>query len=182
MSTSAPVTVNIANADFSLVASPASASVIAGQSTQFVLIVTPAGGFSNGVTLSCSPVVGITCAFSPASVAPANGAASTTLTVTTSATVSRYGLLVPTLLGPCSLLAALVLMSIVMWRLTGVRIPRTSVLTATAAGAMIVLGLVISGCSGYGNGTQPNRGTASIIVTAQSGTISHSTTINVTVQ
>ena len=181
-STSAVVTVNIANADFSLVASPASAAVIAGQSTQFMLTVTPSGGFSNGVTFSCSPVIGITCAFSPASLTPGNGAASTTLTVTTSATVSRYGLLVLTLLGPCVLLGALVLLGVAKWRVTGFRIPRTSVLAATAAGAMIVLGFVISGCSGYGNGAQPNRGTASVTVTAQSGAISHSTTINVTVQ
>jgi uncharacterized protein (TIGR03118 family) len=181
-STSAAATINIANADFSLAASPASAAVIAGQSTQFMLTVTPAGGLSNAVTFSCLPVVGITCAFSPVSVTPANGAASTTLTVTTSATVSRYGLLAPTSLGPCYLLAAFVLFGIAIWRVKGVRILRTSVLTATAAGAIIALGLVIGGCSGYGNGAQPNRGTASIIVTAQSGTISHSTTVTVTVQ
>lgn len=181
-STSAAVTINIANADFSLDASPATAAVIAGQSTQFMLTVIPTGGFSNGVTFSCSPAAGITCAFSPASLSPVNGAASTTLTVTTSATVLRYGFLVPTLLGPCSLLAALVLFSIAAWRVRSLRILRTSVLTVTAAGAMIALAFVMGGCSGYGSGTQPNRGTASITVTAQSGTISHSTTVKVTVQ
>ena len=181
-STSAAVTVNIANADFSLAASPANAAVIAGQSTQFMLTVTPAGGFSSGVTFSCSQVVGITCAFNPATVTPANGSASTTLTVTTSATVSRYGLLVPTLLGPCSLLAALALCSIAMLRIMNVRVPRRSLLTAAAAGVIIALGLGIGGCSGYGSGTPPNRGTASIVATAQSGTISHSTTIKVTLQ
>lgn len=181
-STSAAVTINIASTDFSLAASPADAAVIAGQSTQFMLTVTPAGGFSNSVTFSCSPVAGVTCAFNPATVTPANGAASTTLTVTTSATVSRYGLMVPTLLGPCSLLAALALCCIAMWRIMNVRVPLRSLLTATAAGVIIALGLVIGGCSGYGSGAQPNRGTASIIVTAQSETISHSTTIKVTVQ
>ena len=181
-STSAAVTINIASTDFSLAASPANAAVIAGQSTPFMLTVTPAGGFSNSVTFSCSSVAGITCAFNPATVTPANGAASTTLTVTTSATVSRYGFVVPTLLGPCSILAAFVLFGIAIWRVKGVRILRTSVLTATATGAIIALALVMGGCSGYGSGAQPNRGTASIIVTAQSGAISHSTTIKVTVQ
>lgn len=181
-STSAAVTINIADADFSLGVSPTSAVVIAGQSAQFVMTLTPAGGFANGVTFSCSPVIGITCAFSPASVTPANGAASTTLTVTTSASVSRYGLLLPTLFGPCPLIAALVLISIAMWRVKGVRILRTSVLTATAVGAIVALGLGMGGCGGYGGATQANRGTASIIVTAQSGTISHSATIKVTVQ
>jgi len=35
---------------------------------------------------------------------------------------------------------------------------------------------------GYGSSTQPNRGTATINVTAQSGTIFHTTTVSVTVQ
>jgi len=181
-STSAAVTINIANPDFSLGASPAIAAVIAGQSTQFILTVTPAGGFANNVTFSCSPIIGITCAFSPAMVTPANGAASTTLTITTSANVSRYGVLTPDLLGPCALLLALVLFRFAMPRARSVRVARASLLPATAAAAIAALGLVISGCGGYSSNTQPNRGTASIMVTAQSGAISHTTTVQVTVQ
>ena len=120
-STSAAVTINISNADFSLRAAPSSAAVVAGQSTQFILALTPAGGFANNVTFSCAPIIGISCAFNPATVAPANGAASTTLTVTTSASVSRYGLLMPTLLGPCALLLALALFSLVILRTAELR-------------------------------------------------------------
>jgi hypothetical protein len=40
----------------------------------------------------------------------------------------------------------------------------------------------MGGCGGYGGSTQPNRGTASIQVTAQSGSIAHTTTVTVTVQ
>src|SRR6266478_4321945 len=42
--TSPAVSINIENKDFSLAATPSSANVIAGQSTQFLLAVTPAGG------------------------------------------------------------------------------------------------------------------------------------------
>ena len=181
-STSAVATINIANADFSLGAAPASAAVIAGQSTQFILTVTPAGGFANNVTFSCSPITGIACAFSPATVTPANGAASTTLTVTTSASVSRYGLLMPNLLGSSALLVALGLFSFAMWRTRSVQIARASLLTTSAVAAIVALGLVIGGCGGYGSNSQPNRGTASVMVTAQSGAISHTTTVKVTVQ
>jgi hypothetical protein len=80
-----------------------------------MLTVTP-GGFANSVTFSCSPISGITCAFSLATVTPANGAVSTTLTVTTSASVSRYGLLMPDLLGPYALLIALALFRFATWR------------------------------------------------------------------
>ncbi len=181
-STSAAVTINIANADFSLGAAPATAMVIAGQSTQFMLTVTPAGGFANNVTFSCSPVTGITCTFNPATVTPANGVASTTLKVTTSARVSRYGLLMLGGIGGWKLIVALSLFSLVIWRGWRIRTARASLLTATAVLAIVALGLAIGGCGGYGSSTQANRGTASISVTAQSGNISHMTTVNVTVQ
>jgi len=181
-STSAAVTINIANADFSLGAAPATAMVIAGQSTQFMLTVTPAGGFANNVTFSCSPVTGITCTFNPATVTPANGVASTTLTVTTSASVSRYGLLMLGGIGGWKLIVALSLFSLVIWSGGRIRTARASLLTATAVLAIVALGLAIGGCGGYGSSTQANRGTASISVTAQSGNISHMTTVNVTVQ
>jgi len=181
-SMSAAVTITIANADFSLGATPTSAAVIAGQSTQFMLTVTPAGGFANNVTFSCSPITGITCTFNPAMVTPVNGTANTTLTVTTSATIPRYGLLMPDLVGSCALLVALALFSFVMRQGGKLRTARASLLTATAAAAIVALGLAIGGCGGYGSSTQPNRGTASIRVTAQSGNISHMTTVSVTVQ
>jgi uncharacterized protein (TIGR03118 family) len=171
-----------ASADFSLGATPSSATVIAGQSTQFMLTVTPTGGFADNVTFSCVPVTGITCAFNPATVAPANRAANTTLTVTTSATVPRYGLLMPDLIGPWALLAALALFSLLLWRSGNLRITRASLLTATAMLALVALSLTLGGCGGYGSSMQPNRGTASVMVMAQSGTISHTTTVRVTVE
>ncbi len=181
-STSAAVTITIANADFSLGATPRNATVMAGQSTQFMLTITPAGGFADNVTFSCSPVSGITCTFNPPTVSPSNGTASTNLTVTTSASVSRYGLLIMHQLGPCALLVALALFNFVAWRGGKLRNARASLLPAAAALAIVALGLAIGGCGGYGSSPQPNRGTASLSVTAQSGTISHATTVSVTVK
>jgi uncharacterized protein (TIGR03118 family) len=182
VSTSAAITINVANADFSLQATPSSAAVIAGQSTQFMLTVTAAGGFANNVTFSCSPVTGVTCTFNPTSVTPSNGNASTTLTVTTSATVYHYGFLIPELLGPGALLVALALLSLVTWPSRKFRTARASLLTVAAVAAIVALWLTIGGCGGYGSSSQSNRGTASITVTAQSGAISHATTVQVTVQ
>jgi uncharacterized protein (TIGR03118 family) len=181
-STSATVTITIANADFSFAASPATATVIAGQSTQFMLTVTAAGGFANNVTFSCSPITGITCAFNPATVTPFNGAANTTLTVTTSASVSHFGLVMPNLISLCALLIALALLNLVMRCGGNFRTDRARLLTATAGAAIVALGLVMSGCGGSGSSAQSNRGTASIMVAAQSGTLSHTTIVRVTVQ
>jgi len=181
-SISAGATINIANADFSVGAAPTTATVIAGQSTQFMLTVTATGGFANNVMFSCSPVTGIICAFNPAMVAPTNGAASTTLMVTTSASVPRYGVLMRDLIGPFALLVALGLFSLTMSRGGKFRTVRMSLLTATAAVAIVVLSLTLVGCGGYGSSMQPNRGTASIMITAQSGAISHTANVSVTVQ
>ena len=184
-STSATVAIDIANADFSLAASPSAAIVKAGLSTQFMLTVTPAGGFADNVTFTCAPVTGISCSFSPATVIPANGIASTALTVTTSGSVSRYGILTPDLFGVCDLFLALSLFGLAI--LSGGRLQnnnRTSIVAVAVSLAIVVLAVAMGGCGGggYGSSTQANRGTASIMVTAQSRSIAHATTINVTVQ
>ena len=183
-STSATVAIDIANADFSLAASPSAAIVKAGLSTQFMLTITPAGGFADSVTFTCAPVTGISCSFSPATVIPAIGIASAALTVTTSARVSRYGFLAPELFGVCDLFLALSLFGLAT--LCGGRLQnnkRTSIVAAAVSLAIVVLVVAMGGCGGgYRSSTQANRGTASIMVTAQSRSIAHATTINVTVQ
>ncbi len=181
-STSAAVTLDVANSDFSLGANPSTATVIAGRSTQFLLTVTPAGGFADNVSFSCAPVKGITCSFNPATISPANGAATTMLTVATSASVSRYGLLLPGSIVPGTLVLVLAFCCFAMRRGREWIIVRVSWLPIPAAAAIVAMALAIGGCGGYSSNTQPNRGTATINVTARSGAISHTTTVNLTVQ
>lgn len=180
-STSAAVTLDIANPDFSIAAAPSTASVIAGSSTQFKMTITPVGGFASSVAFSCAPVSGVTCSFNPATVTPGNGPASTTLTVTTSATVSRYGFVTPGQIGPWFLLIAIACFGLAMLRAGKLPSLRLSPLAASAA-AILTLCLVIGGCGGYSNNAQANKGTATIMVTAQSGAVAHTTTVSVTVQ
>jgi len=181
VSTSAPTSLDVDNPDFSIGAAPSTATVIAGRSTQFKLTVTPVGGFANNVTFSCAPVSGVTCSFNPAAVTPGNGPASTTLTVTTSAAVSRYGFVMPPRIGPWILFLAVALFSFAMARARKISSIRLSPLAASAA-AILSLCLVIGGCGGYSNGSPQNKGTATIMVTAQSGTVAHTTTVSVIVQ
>ena len=181
-SASAAVNIEIADPDFTLGANPASATVTAGNSTQFTLTIAPAGGFAGNVTFSCSPVTGISCAFNPATVAPAHGAASTTLTVSTSASVTRYGFLLVGLGGAVVFLATLARLGFPS-RIGGILgNDRASLVAATACLMIVALALAVGGCGGYGNIALPNRGTASIVVTAQSGSITHTSTVSVTVQ
>ena len=181
-SASAGVNIEIANPDFTLGANPASATVTAGNSTQFMLTITPVGGFAGNVTFSCSPVIGISCAFNPPMVTPANGAATTTLTVTTSANVLRYGFLLVGLGGALVFLATLARLCFAFRSGTNWGSDRASLVAATACLIIVALGLAVGGCGGYGNTALPNRGTASIVVTAQSGSIGHASTVTLTVQ
>ena len=180
-STSAGVTIDIDNPDFSVKAAPSSGSVIAGQSTQFVLTVTPIGGFAGNVAFSCGPVTGVTCSFNPATVSAAGGPANTTLTVTVSASTAQFGPLTPEQIGPLGLLFAIGLFWFAMWGAGKLPSARLSPVTATAA-LIFTLALAIGGCGGYGSSSPANRRTATINVTAQSGTLSHTTTVSVTVQ
>jgi hypothetical protein len=181
-STSPLVTMTVTSRDFSLGATPTTATVVAGQSALFNLTVTPAGGFADPVTFSCAVLTGITCTFNPPTVTPNAGASTTMLTVTTSTGVTRYGQ-TPGTTGSGLLLAGLGLiggLALFIRKTRGIQIPFLKV----AAGALSVLALALTlvSCGGYTTGGQTNRGTASITVTAQSRNNSHTTTISVTVQ
>ena len=180
-STSAAVSIDIANPDFSLATSPTTASVVAGQSTQFVVTVSPVGGFANDVTLSCLPATGITCAFSRATVATAHGAANANLTVTTSSLVAAHAVTFPSLIRFWAFLLAVAGIGLANSRHGQVRNTRVPLPSAIAAAALAVFSLLAVGCGGAA-GNPANHHAASIVVTAQSGVISHSTTVNVTVQ
>jgi hypothetical protein len=181
-STSLQITTTIAARDFSLGANPLAATVTAGQSTSFNVTVTATGGFVDPVTFSCPVLTGITCTFNPPMVTPNGAPIGTMLTVTTSAGVTRYGHVLG-ITGSGFLLASLGLIGILALLKETTRKPHAAFLRV-AAGALtvITLALTLVSCGGYTTSGQTNRGTAAIVVTAQSGAISHTTTVSVTVQ
>jgi uncharacterized protein (TIGR03118 family) len=171
-----------ATPDFSVAANPASVTVSPGQSAPVMVTVTPTAGFASNVTLSCASVPGITCTFGSATIATTSGAASTTMTVNTTTSVPRYGFLPPGGIGIGGLLAALALFGLMIWR--GVRFEgaRVPALATAALLAVFAFSLAMGGC-GYGSSYTPpmNPAPAVLTVTAQSGTLSHTATVNVTV-
>ena len=187
-SVSTAATVTIGAADFSIAASPTSATVTAGQSTQFTLTVTPSGGFASAVTFSCPQITGITCAFNPPSVTPANGAATTTLTVSTSASVTHFGRAPVGPVNPLGLIRPNTIPLLAAFALALAGIPllssrrRKPLLASFAMLALLCVAFAGTGCGATGATISPNKGTAVITVTAQSGTLSHTTTVSVTVQ
>jgi len=99
---SQPATRTITVPDFSLSATPASRTILAGAGTTYTATVTPGTGFSGTVTFSVSGLPsGTTASFNPASV---NASGSTTLSVSTSASTpaGSYPLTIRGTSGPVS--------------------------------------------------------------------------------
>jgi len=95
-----PHTANLSGTgiDFSIAASPASASVKHGQSVKFTVTVNPLdGSFSSAVALSCSGLPsGGSCSFSPSIVTPGENGATSVMTVFTAGKTPRgnYNILI----------------------------------------------------------------------------------------
>jgi len=82
-----PVPITVATPDFTISATPTTATISAGQSATTLLTITAVGTYSGTVTFSCGNLpAGSACTFAPASVTLTNGAVATTrLTLTTTA-------------------------------------------------------------------------------------------------
>ncbi len=148
----------------------------------FNITVTPTGGFADPVTFSCPVLAGITCNFNPPTVTPNGRVAATMLTVTTATNVPRYGQAIGRT-GSGLLFLCLGLIGTLALLQKRIHRPHAAFLrVATGALIVVTLSLVLVSCGGYTSIGQSNRGTATIIVTAQSDAVSHITTVSVTVQ
>ena len=179
-----------ATGDFSIVASPTTATVSVGQSAQLTITVASLNGFSAATTFSCSGLPALaTCSFAPSSVTPQAGTtATTTLTIAT----QPVGYMPKIAHGIGFILwtsfAGLGLFGLVLARTRrshlfsegGLMAFATPLAFATVVAAVLVLG----GCGGYGAATQSGTppGTNTVMVTATSGALSHSSTVTLTVQ
>ena len=191
-----------ATADFSLSASPATANVTGGGSASVMLSIGGLNGFNSAVTFSCSgEPANTSCAFNPNAVTPSSGGTVTTsMTIATTKPGTPYHPMI-TLpksgQGPWSylaiallLIAALALRKFALAGAGNLQLGRRRAHSfgfVGAAALMLVAAslLTLSGCGGGSNNTAspgtPN-GTTTLVVTATSGSISHSTNITLTVQ
>jgi uncharacterized protein (TIGR03118 family) len=179
-----------ATADFNISAMPQTLTVTAGNPATFNVTLSGLNGFNSAVTLSCSgEPVGTTCIFNPPTVSPASGGTATTmLNIATSANpyhpqaVNAGGL---GMFMPSSLVGLLgIVLANKRLRPAG-KENNLLRLVAGAFGLVLLLGMLLtaSGCGNYSappNGTP--RATTTVMITGTSGTISHSTSVTLTVQ
>ena len=193
-------TIKVTAASFAMSASPASASVTAGQSASYTVSVSPQlGAFTSAVALACS-VVGLpsltTCAFSPATVTPGASAATSKLTISTTAASSAGWRRWPWRGSPPP---SVPLWAIVVAAWISLISAETCLRRARPvqqrAGLLPALGLitVVLGCLGCGGGgsaaaappvTNPGTpsGTYMVTVTGTFGSLAQSTTVTLKVQ
>lgn len=174
--------------DYSVSASPQSATITAGQSATFVFTVTPSGGFSSPVSFACGTLpMGANCTFSQTSVTPNGAPITDTLIISTTAPHTATLVVPPSPPGFNSWLLAVtftfgLVMTLAMWKGTrGMRL----------IAAPVALGflLLLASCGGGGSGTPPPpntipgtpHGTTQITISTTSAT-NHSVPITLTVQ
>jgi hypothetical protein len=164
------------NAGFTVAATPSSLTIAAGRSATATVTITPQHGFSAPVTFSCSGLPsGASCSFAPATVTPAGGAATATLTVSTS--VSNATSEPPTqpktrLLFPGGTTFAVGICCLA-WR------KRRSAMLAVLFGLMLLPGC--GGGSSSSPSSNPPTTTATVTVTATSGTLQNTAIISLAV-
>lgn len=196
-STNITITANVGGGDFTLAAAPASATIKAGQSAGYTVTVTSLNGFGGAVTLSCSSGLPgkAACQFAPSSVTPGTVPATSTLTITTvtNSTASAAplgsgsGLLYAVWLGIPGMLVSI----------AGVPAARRrKLLTGCLVLLLIAFCLVQGGCGSSGSGgTTPGAGGGggqsstgtppgnyTVTISASSGSLTHTATIDLIVQ
>jgi hypothetical protein len=173
--------------DFTISASPSSATITAGQSATTTLTVTPIGGYSGTLHFSCGTLpTGVACTFTPSSLTPSGAAATVSLTVSTTApgvaarrTLDRG-------------LSAIAWAGVIFLAFSPKRLWRMNQLLKHSCLLLLLVGALVSlsGCSSGSNSNPPNTnpgtptGAQTIAVTAadSSGNLAHPINFQVTVQ
>jgi hypothetical protein len=166
---------NATTADFSLALSAQSATVARGAATSIMIDASGVGGFNSPVALSCTGLpAGISCSFSPATIAPGGSMAASTLTIAVASTYTA-GRMVMGMLLPFGLVG-------LAWM--GGR-SRAARLRLVALAVVVSAAAVAFGCGGNsssGNRQMAANASASLMVTGTSGSIVHSVPVTLTVR
>jgi uncharacterized protein (TIGR03118 family) len=171
-----------AGAGFSLDLSAMSTTVAPGGSASLMVSAAAVGGFNSQITLTCSAPAGLNCAFSPSTISPGSSAASSTLTISAVSTPPPTGY---NAAGMFVLMPGLGLFGTLLTSRKRKLLARKSVQWASLMGLTLVISLFALGCSGSSNSNKPTTPAsqqATVMVTGTSGSVSHSSSVTVTIK
>lgn len=174
---------------FNLSASPSSATVSAGQSATYTVLVDADGSFDNAVALTCSlsSPVG-TCSLTPASGTPGNGNFTSTLTVQTSASAALHSPFTSPLEMPAVAFLFWMPLAVFLGAAPAARRRKADLLFLLLLAVLLGYVMLQAGCGGGGDETpsapppprQPR--TITVTVTGQSGTLQRSATATLVIR
>jgi uncharacterized protein (TIGR03118 family) len=171
-----------AGAGFSLDLSAMSTTVAPGGSASLMVSAAAVGGFNSQITLTCSAPAGLNCAFSPSTISPGSSAASSTLTISAVSTPPPTGY---NAAGMFVLMPGLGLFGTLLTSRKRKLLAPKSVQWASLMGLTLVISLFALGCSGSSNSNKPTTPAsqqATVMVTGTSGSVSHSSSVTVTIK
>lgn len=185
-STSTPLTITVVAPSFSLTSTPASLTIMQGSSGSVTIAATPAAGFSQQISFSCSGLPAYaTCSFSPPTVTP-NGTSpvSTTLTIATDVKTVALSHPHPPFHHPSRSPALFAVVGLGMLALARARRRLQRSFAALASlgtlALLFALSLGVSGCGGAQD--QTPTGTTTVTIQATGGSVTQTTTLTVTIQ
>jgi len=162
--------------DFTLSASPATLTVAQGAvGTPVTITVNPTNSFSSAVALTCTGApANSSCALSPTSITPPT---------TSALTFTAHAMLVPLPISrPAPPLNLLRIVPVFVALMLILLLRSTERLRTRAAMVAAILGfLTVAACSGPGGPKTTAKGTYPLTVTGTSGSLSHNTTVTITV-
>jgi len=174
--------------DFSLGTAPPVQAVFAGLSTGYIVTLTPSGGFTGTVALTCSVSAPLaSCSVTPTPVS-ITGATAVTATVTVSTTAR--GTMIPRVAPPpppfdfrvlLPWLCVLLAFATWLWSRKATR-QRTWVVRALPVVLIVMLTVFAAGCAQNIGAPGTSSGTYGVTVTATSGSLSHNTSATLVVR
>jgi len=167
-------------ADFQLNLSVSSLTVPPGGSNTLTIGSAAVGGFNGQITLSCTPISGLTCAFVPNTISPGSSTATSVLTITAAANPpgGGYGPHAALLLPGLGILGSL-------FTTRGRKLAATKgrSIALMAMLALLVMGMTFTVACGSNNTShQNNSNQATVMVQGTSGGLTHSIPVSITVR
>jgi uncharacterized protein (TIGR03118 family) len=158
--------------DFSLSLTPQSATLAPGGTTNLMVGASAVGGFNGQISLSCAAAAGLTCTFSPSTIAP--GAGTSTLAISAASTPPSNGY------GRAALLPGLSLFGLLTARRRK-PLARKSIVWMSVLGLVILISLFALGCGGSNSKQQTPPSQVTLMVTGTSGSLSHTAPVTINI-